>query len=155
MVLVSGRGRRCLSNQSYGPRRRNPLQKWCKYSCQSRPYCPRPLLSLLTDSSQYERNPMPLTHRLECIYGITGAYAWMRDRHIGKEIVPGCSTVSMSVESLQGNAETLLVRGIIGNVLALFGSKIGLKPADETWEFGARSLSELWPKLGLSTRTPS
>jgi hypothetical protein len=97
---------------------------------------------------------MPLTHRLECIYGITGAYAWMRDRHLGKEIVPGCSTVSMSVESLQGNAETLLVRGIIGNVLALFGSKIGLKPADETWEFGARSLSELWPKLGLRTPTP-
>jgi hypothetical protein len=151
MVHISGRGRRCLSNNAYRPRRRKALQKRCKHSCLSRPYYPQSMAPFLTNSLQYERNPMPFTHRIECVYGITGAYAWMRDRHTGKPIVPGCSTVSMSVESLQGNAETLLIRGIIGNVLALFGSKIGLKVADESWEFGARSLSELWPKLGQRT----
>ncbi|KAF2423431.1 LIP-domain-containing protein, partial [Tothia fuscella] len=39
----------------------------------------------------YERNPIPLNHRYECIYGLTGAYKWMNDRHKQIPITPGCS----------------------------------------------------------------
>jgi hypothetical protein len=59
--------------------------------------------------------------------GLAGAYAWMRDRHNEKPIVPGCSIVPLSAESLQGGAENLLVGGLIGNLLALFGVNLGPK----------------------------
>jgi hypothetical protein len=49
----------------------------------------------------------------------------MKDRHEGKLIKGGCSTVRVSTESMEGTLQSLLLRGIISNIRALFGSKIG------------------------------
>jgi hypothetical protein len=79
---------------------------------------------------QYERNPIPLTHRYECIYGLAGAYKWLADRHKQVAIVKGCSTVRLSNESLVGAAQHLLIRGITSSIWAYFGWSIG---PEETW----------------------
>ncbi|KAF2397903.1 LIP-domain-containing protein [Trichodelitschia bisporula] len=73
----------------------------------------------------YERNPLPLNHRYECIFGITGAYRWMRDRHEGKPVKRGCSTVNVSAESLKGTVQSLLVKGLLHSLYAYLGWDIG------------------------------
>lgn len=73
----------------------------------------------------YEKNPLNLNHRYECAYGITGAYRWMMDRHEGIPIVPGCSTVKISSESIRGTKDGLLIQGLMSNVWAYLGYDVG------------------------------
>lgn len=73
----------------------------------------------------YEKNPLPLNHRSECVAGIAGAYRWMADRHEGRPLVPGCSTVSVSYESIRGTARGMLVSGLISNLWAYLGWEVG------------------------------
>ncbi|QDS76000.1 hypothetical protein FKW77_004607 [Venturia effusa] len=73
----------------------------------------------------YEKNPLPLNHRSECIAGLAGAYRWMADRHEGRPIIPGCSTVSVSSESIRGTMRGMLVQGIMANLWAYLGWEVG------------------------------
>lgn len=73
----------------------------------------------------YEKNPLPLNHRAECVAGIAGAYRWMADRHEGRPIKTGCSTVSMSSESVRGTARGMLVSGLMSNLWAYLGWEVG------------------------------
>jgi hypothetical protein len=73
----------------------------------------------------YERNPLPLNHRAECVAGLAGAYRWMVDRHEGRAITPGCSTVSVSMESVRGTAQSLLIQGLLSNLWAYLGWEVG------------------------------
>jgi hypothetical protein len=49
----------------------------------------------------------------------------MKDRHEGKPIITGCSTVTVSNESLAGAAQGLLLHGILSSFWALLGTKVG------------------------------
>lgn len=83
-----------------------------------------------TNSSvQYERNRIKaIDHRIEFIFGAGGAFSWIKDRHEGLPITPGCATEAISLNSLKGSGETLLLRGVIGGILAWMGANIGPNP---------------------------
>ncbi|KAE9972124.1 hypothetical protein EG328_000189 [Venturia inaequalis] len=73
----------------------------------------------------YEKNPLPLNHRSECVAGLAGAFRWIADRHEGRPIVPGCSTVNFTYESIRGTARGVLVQGLISNMWAYLGWEVG------------------------------
>lgn len=80
----------------------------------------------------YEKNPLPLNHRSECVAGIAGAYRWMADRHEGRPIKPGCSTVSISNESVRGTVRGMLIQGLVSNLWAYLGWEVG--PGWNWWD---------------------
>jgi hypothetical protein len=79
--------------------------------------------------------------------GMPGAFKWMIDRHNGKPIVPGCKTESISRETLLGGGESLLLRGILANILAWMGKDVGPYPSNSP-----TSLANVASLLGVTLK---
>ncbi|KAF2398168.1 LIP-domain-containing protein [Trichodelitschia bisporula] len=79
----------------------------------------------------YERNPIPMSHKTECLYATPGAFVWLQDRHAGKPIVPGCSTAALTTESVRGVVEGVFFKAVRDNLAAWasqdeIGPKVGV-----------------------------
>jgi hypothetical protein len=112
--------------------RATPKIPWYIYHAAADDVSPQNLTNRLYDihckngaNILYEKNPLPLNHRAECVAGIAGAYRWMVDRHDGRAIKPGCSAVSVTMESVRGTARGMLVQGLVSNLWAYLGWEVG------------------------------
>ncbi|KAF2398657.1 LIP-domain-containing protein [Trichodelitschia bisporula] len=78
-------------------------------------------------SIYYERNHQKLNHSEECIAGLPGAFAWLRDRHNGIPITLGCKTVQVDQPFWGALTDKggLLLRGLLDGFLAYLGLPVG------------------------------
>lgn len=128
--------------------RSTPTIPWYIYHAAADDVSPQNLTDRLYDihckngaNILYEKNPLPLNHRSECVAGIAGAYRWMADRHEGRPIVPGCSTVTLTYESVRGTARGMLVQGLLSNLWAYLGWEVG--PEWNWWDELKGVMSEI------------
>jgi hypothetical protein len=80
--------------------------------------------SWLTETEQYERNVMGVSHSSEALMGFPGAFVWLTAIHNGDAVMPGCSTSRISESSLVGLLDGTLGRGLWDAIIAMLGVPI-------------------------------
>jgi hypothetical protein len=86
-----------------------------------------PIPSALANRKQYERNLKSIEHGPAPIVRYPAAFAWLRDRHDGKPVDPGCKTVDVQIDgimTLLTGEGILYIKFFAAVLLAVFGVQV-------------------------------
>lgn len=68
----------------------------------------------------YEETMLPISHATTSVVSFPGAFRWMKDRHLGLPVAPGCSKVAISSTTVTSGWPISILEPVIDVLLAQF-----------------------------------